>query len=707
MTKRLKSLSYFFAFFIVLASCSIIIFNPTYGQKVLEKTDNTLSRLKTDQNSLPFIVGVAVGPHTLDPIDTWDSASYDVIVQVCEGLFQYNLSDPTMPRLNHLAESYWWQDLTTLQIKLREGIYFHDMYPFNSTAAVWNFNRILYFTNSSGTLPGNMTIAEPSSLYYFPDGITPIINSVIAVGEYNITINLNGAYSPLLDLLSFTGSYMVSPYSTPASDYIDLYTGDLVGTGPFVYNGYTPNVEVNFTAFDTYWQGKADINKMTFLVLYDSVSRNNAMLDHDIDYLKSPLASLIPVFDADPAITVMKFTDSYGIPSLDYQYLGMNNKIITLPWRKAISYALNYTYIIQEIQNGLGIRANSPISLGFGNAYNSSVTAADYDLSTARQILVDEGIALGYPVNSDPNDAYWLTNPIISFNYTYNVGNSFREDIFDALNVWLPSIGIQVIENGVTWDTFLRKLFVDQNELDLFWVGWAPDYLDPFNMLDPLFNPAAYTNSAQVDDSKLNAMMDLALFTTDDMARNAIYKNIQSYLAERLYPHCFGFNSKITYVYSANLTNYPHNAFNLLYFYPCKWMHLSVDLVSPIITIIEPNNGDEFTTSIPTYEIEITEANLDDVWYTADGGITNNTITSLVGTIDETVWNALSYGVVMITFYANDTAGNIGYTSVLVYKNEPIPPPPEIPGAHPIFVLIILSLGITGLIWHIKLKKSK
>jgi len=1028
--KKIMRLGYLFLIFILLASYNIIGFNPENRGNFLEEEDGTLSRLKTNQGSSTFVVGVISEPYAIDPIDCWDTGGFNVIHQVCEGLFQYNLSDHNLLRINHLAESYWWETDTILHIKLREGILFHDMQPFNSSAALWNFNRILYLTNCTGTLPGTQSIALTNSLYYFPDGITPIINTVTAVGLYNITITLNNVYSPLLDLLCFTGSYMVSPFSTPADDYIDLFTDDVVGTGPFVYEGYTPDIAVNFTAFDNYWQGMANITEMMFSIITDPTARNNAMLNHDIDYLQGIIPSMIPTFEGDTFITVMKFTETYGIPGLPYYYLGMNNERVNVTWRKAISYAINYTYIIEDLQSNLVVRANSPISPGFGNPYNASVTAADYDLTLARQTLVDAGLAPGLPVNSDPLDPNWLAANLLSLNYSYNIGNAFRYGLYNALVAWLDAIGITVNADGLTWSDFINKLYSFHDQLELFWIGWGPDYLDPFNMLYTLFNPTSNWNSAQVNDAKLNTMMATALATTDDTNKNNIYKNIQWYLAERLYPHCFGYHGKITYVYSANLTNYPHNALNILYFYPCEWAregvsppptttakifiddsdpnynwsktalendwctglgtwndpyviqdveidgelayngieiynssvyfkienctiyncseygirlvnannsilfdnnvhdmmygifltesnnhtiyqnHLwdilsygiclftycdhcelednliedsmgaivgiygfdilifnntlisnymgigvgasynvtvkqndvidtsyhgivlqdanetlikgnylynnsefgiyfmafqygcndntitynqiintvnigigldnyssqntiflnyfvgntlnaqdngtsnawdngaignfwddysgvdadddgigdtpylidgeagsmdnypifddgpDVDITPPVIIINEPDMGDEFTTTAPIYEIEITEPNLDSMWYTVDGGTTNNTITSLVGTIDQIVWNVLPYGVVTITFYANDTNGNVGSATVLVYKNAPITPP-GIPGINPILLITMISIGIIGLIWQFKQKKPK
>jgi len=127
-----------------------------------------------------------------------------------------------------------------------------------------------------------------------------------------------------------------------------------------------------------------------------------------------------------------------------------------------------------------------------------------------------------------------------------------------------------------------------------------------------------------------------------------------------------------------------------------------VDIIPPIIIINEPDNGDEFTTSPPIYDIEITESNLDSVWYTMDNGVNNVTISTYVGTLDDTLWNALPYGIVRITFYANDTAGNIGDAIVLVYKNQPTTEEPGIPGPNPILILAIVFLGIIGLTWQRK-----
>ena len=75
--------------------------------------------------------------------------------------------DVNLPRINLLAESYYWKNKTCLQIKLREGIHFHDSTLFNASAAKWNLDRLLYLTNCTGNNTG--AVAYTQVLWMFPE----------------------------------------------------------------------------------------------------------------------------------------------------------------------------------------------------------------------------------------------------------------------------------------------------------------------------------------------------------------------------------------------------------------------------------------------------------------------------------------------------------------------------------------------------------
>jgi len=524
-----------------------------------------------EDTSYSYRRATSSGPYTLEIVDSWDSASNDVLEQVVETLFFYDLSDVDLPLIFELAYSYYWTDTTHLQIKLREGILFHDGTDFNAAAAKWNLDRLLYLTNCTGTNTGE--VAHTQSLWMFPDGVTPIIKSVATVGEYNITITLNGAYAPFVSTLSYINSGMLSPtaHAGDATSFLSL-TDKPIGTGPFTYESYTPDVDVRMKCWDGYWKGAANFPWVIYLIYDDATTAHNAMLGYDLDVNNMASDQNIVQYEADDMFTVKRFTNDTGKPSLVYQYLGFNNKKYNVTWRKAFSYAFNYSYVIEELRLGNAFRATGAISPGFGGAYNDLVPAAavpdDGNLAIARATMQSMGFGIGFTT-----DAQWTakadsSTPFLTVSYQFNTGNTFRTDLGVAVEDWLKKIGVATVQEGLTWEAFLNYLFDTYDELGIYAIGWAPDYLDPYNMLDPLFNPVSSSNSAQVNDTKLNTLLSDVLAETDLAARNIIYKEIQMYMATEGFFHAPLYHSNVVSVHLADIYNVPYNAMGALRIYP-------------------------------------------------------------------------------------------------------------------------------------------
>ena len=144
-----------------------------------------------------------------------------------------------MDVIPRLAASYgsWSPDDLTYTVTLRQGVTFHDGSSFNATVVEWNYNRLNYFTNFTGLLPPGYQIPSFEFLYRWPDG-TPIINRIDIVDPHTVNFVLNRPYAPFEALLAFSGSGILSPMSTPEHDYIETFSGDIIGTGPFVYDYY-------------------------------------------------------------------------------------------------------------------------------------------------------------------------------------------------------------------------------------------------------------------------------------------------------------------------------------------------------------------------------------------------------------------------------------------------------------------------------------
>jgi len=96
------------------------------------------------------------------------------------------------------------------------------------------------------------------------------------------------------------------------------------------------------------------------------------------------------------------------------------------------------------------------------------------------------------------------------------------------------------------------------------------------------------------------------------------------------------------------------------------------DTTDPTINIILPILNHPYNEIAPDYIVEIYDANLDAMWYTIDGGLTNITFTSN-GTINQDNWATLDDGLRTIIFFSNDTLGNVNSESVTVLKDSLMP----------------------------------
>jgi len=99
-------------------------------------------------------------------------------------------------------------------------------------------------------------------------------------------------------------------------------------------------------------------------------------------------------------------------------------------------------------------------------------------------------------------------------------------------------------------------------------------------------------------------------------------------------------------------------------------VNLIKDTIDPIITINSPNPGETFGNTAPSFNVTVTDTNLDSVWLVFEG-VTVNLNTPIVGTIDDTVWLALPGGTYTITFYANDTVGHETSEAITITKSIP------------------------------------
>ncbi|GAH88446.1 unnamed protein product, partial [marine sediment metagenome] len=243
-------------------------------------------------------------------------------------------------------------------------------------------------------------------------------------------------------------SYILSPLSTPPTAYIDMATGDLVGTGPFVYDNYTSNVEVNFHAFNNYWKGKANITAMRFEIFSDLGTLHDELLAGNVHFLSNPRSWYYLAIKSSPNLIFLNTSTT----SNSIYYLGMNNQQINCTIREAISYAIDYDHILNVLMENNAERAMSPITNGIFYA-NDTFDVPTLNLTRARLVMQSMGFGVGWNVTpGSPDEIGWQSTTFLTYNYSYNIGNSFKEDIYVLLWDNMAKIGIRVEDAGLTYD---------------------------------------------------------------------------------------------------------------------------------------------------------------------------------------------------------------------------------------------------------------
>ena len=549
MKRKIKGFYSIFLIFSIIMTNSFLNFIDQYINEINSDDQYSIDPspiFSQTLNKTPFIVACGYsGLAKLDPVDTKDRVSIWTQYQVIEGLVYYDLSKhPNYEPTPRLAEYWFWETNKRISFKIRENVYFHDGTLLDADAVKWNFERLMHFSNESGDVVANDTskVGYSSSLYYLPNG-DYLFDSFESNGAYNFTINLNGAFGPLLDLLCFISSSIISPTSHKFYEIVQL-DEILVGTGPFVFYEHIPRVHVRFRAYNNYWRGKAEIEELIFLFVDDNTVRMQNALAGEYDFVTNVLKTYIDSFKADPDMHVEDLGESFAyyyfeiysgprdyvgdlIVSGDYQFQRNN-----ATFRRALAYALNYTYIIKEIQSSLAFYGIPAIPRAFPghnasvwHGYNESSYAVQ--IAKARDLMIamypTETVGLTNVLDGGANDAAWISiaqglTPLKDLQINEHSGGGLSTDLTLICKASWALIGVDVDETVREWGDYLDVGELTPWQMDGGFVGWGPDYLNPYNMIDPLFNLASGSCFSRINDTSpggLTELMEDAATETD------------------------------------------------------------------------------------------------------------------------------------------------------------------------------------------------
>lgn len=411
-----------------------------------------------------------------DPLNGSSGGDHALLWPVFDTLIKFT---PDLEPIPGLAESWDFEDDTTLVLNLREGVTFHDGTPFNAEAVKFNLER----ANSEDS---NVSDLEN-------------IEGVEVVDEHTVKLHLTEPDSSLLLALSDRGGMMISP--TAYEEDPDNFAQNPIGAGPFKMVNRVPNGEVVFEAFEDYWdEGKPYLDKLTVKIMSDENTRLNAIRSGEVDFAFQFSPNNIEDLNNDPNLTVVESNHvAFRMIYLNLSMAPFDNKELRL----AVQHGIDREALIQAVNFGMGEPAYQP----FPNEYWAAdeELKIDYDPEKSKQLIEESGIV----------------NP--SFTMIHH-SNALESRLAEAIKNQLQEIGITVELQAMEITAASGSFFAEKQEPAALsqWTG-RPDAQMTMNNL---FSKDSFFNTGSYENPEIESLLEEAGATYEQEERAELYHQI-------------------------------------------------------------------------------------------------------------------------------------------------------------------------------------
>ena len=439
-------------------------------------------------------------PSRLNPILANDSASSEISDWLFNGLFKY---DKNGNPIVDLAQSYEFKDQTTLIIKLKENVLWHDNTKFTAKDVIFTYEKII----------------DPKVFNSIKSNFQQV-KSVKALDDYTIEVIYSQAYFKAIE----TWMVGILPYHLLKNEenlMTSSFNKNPIGTGSYKLKEFKQGQDIELIANDKYFEGRPNIDKILYQFLPDP---NTSFL-----YLKQKkldLGGLTPI-QIDRQID-NDFKNKFTIiqkPSFAYSYLGFNlknEKFKDIRIRQALSLAINRQEMVDILFFGYGKICNGPFLLD-SFAYNENIKPITQDINKAKALLKDAG--------------YDENNPF-TFELVTNTGNDTRINAAQILQYQLEKTGVKMSIKVMEWQAFLNTV-VHPKKFQAVLLGWSLALMpDAFPLWHSSSSKLGGFNLVSYENEKVDKLIEQGSTTINRDELGNIYKEIFKIITDDL-PYLF------------------------------------------------------------------------------------------------------------------------------------------------------------------------
>ena len=423
-----------------------------------------------------FRIGLRQDPDQLDPTLGSSFVGRIVFAGMCDKLFDI---DEALNIVPVLAESYQWKDPTHLQIRLRDGVLFHDGEKLDAEAVKYKLNRDL-------NAKGSMRRGEINA-----------IESIDVADRLTLVLNLKNPSSPLLMQLTDRAGIAISPKAAEAAG--DRFGQHPVCAGPFQFESRIAQDKIVLKRFPGYWNpGAIHFDQVVYHPNVNATARLANLQAGTLDLVEYIVPTDADAVRRDPKLRLVAsgslaytgITFNTGNGAAANSIVGQNKLV-----RQAFELAIDREALVQVVFNGIHVpaaQANPPGSPYF----MKSLTPPERDVGKAKALLLQSGVRL--PVQ-------------VVLTVTNETDNMQAAEVIQSM---ARDAGFEVKIKSMEFASSLQAAYA--GDFEAYLIGWSGRADPDGNMWQMLhgggtFNYGHYQNAdvdRGLDDARLVASVD-------------------------------------------------------------------------------------------------------------------------------------------------------------------------------------------------------
>jgi peptide/nickel transport system substrate-binding protein len=344
----------------------------------------------TPVRAVDLRIGRSNEPSSIDPQFSRTGNNLMTAQDLFDRLVENDANLQTKPGL---AVSWKAVNPTTWEVKLRDGVKFHDGSPLTADDVLYSLKRAGEIKNSPAPFSGAV------------GGIA----SMKAVDAHTLRFETRTPNPEFIEQIGRV--YVVSKKATEGKQSADFNSPAVaVGTGPYRFKQWVPGDRLVMMRNDAYWGRKPAFDTVTVRFMTNDAARVAALQSGTVDLIDS-----VPPADVKP-LKATSGVHLFSTPSARIIYLALDSSRDPTPFvvgangqplnpnplrnpkvRLALSKLINRPLIIDRILDGAASPAGQLVPEGI-IGYAPDLLPAKYDPDGAKALLAEAGYKDGFGI---------------------------------------------------------------------------------------------------------------------------------------------------------------------------------------------------------------------------------------------------------------------------------------------------------------------